>query len=93
LIYFGDSIVCREWPSIIAAQVKAAISGDLRAAMFCQNRISPGGSDLNTSSLKYALEGAHNIAALLEADETPESEKPGIVNESPEMLKSRDSEE
>ena len=34
----GDLIVCREWPSIVEAQVTAALAGDTRAAAFCLNR-------------------------------------------------------
>jgi hypothetical protein len=37
-MHFGDLIACREWAGIMKAQVQAALSGDTRAAIFCQNR-------------------------------------------------------
>jgi len=34
----GDFIACLEWRGIMEAQVKAALNGDIRAAVFCQQR-------------------------------------------------------
>ncbi len=82
---FGDFIACREWPGIVKAQVAAALAGDTRAAIFCQNRAWPEDLSFSRFSIEAAIEGAINVETLLEVDETPESEELGSAEENPEM--------
>lgn len=37
----GDLVARRNWPQIVAGQVKAAIAGDTKAAQFCKERAWP----------------------------------------------------
>ena len=91
----GDFIACREWPSIVRAQVAAALAGDTRAAIFCQNRAWFPSLDLNTPintpTLETVIEGANNVAPLLEEDETSQSEELGTAKENPEIVEHKDS--
>ena len=75
---FGDLIACREWASIVKAQVKAALGGDTRAALFCQNRAW-------RQSL-IVLEVRHIEPAIAEADAiTVWQEKPNEQSEAEEL--------
>jgi hypothetical protein len=71
----GDLIAAREWRAIVEAQVRAAIAGDTRAAVFCQNRawsesLIPGGV-----ITVPAVGGADAIAMWQERTEPSEGEK------------------
>jgi hypothetical protein len=71
----ADLIACREWSGIVRAQVKAALAGDLRAAMFCQNRAwRQGLGCLGGETIEPALAGADAITLWEETDEQSEAE-------------------
>jgi hypothetical protein len=71
----GDVIACQEWPGIVQAQVTAALAGDLRAAMFCQNRAWRQGLDcFGVETIEPAIAGADAITLWEETDEQSEAE-------------------
>jgi len=65
----GDLIACREWPAIVRAQVTAALAGDTRAAIFCENRAWPKHLDHSGISLEGAIKGTIHVETFLEVDE------------------------
>lgn len=88
-IVFGDFIACREWPAIVKAQVAAALAGDTRAAIFCQNRAWPEDWDSSTMSLEASIEGAINLETSLEGDEKSEAAELGSADENPEVAEDK----
>jgi hypothetical protein len=71
----GDVIACQEWPGIVQAQVTAALAGNLRTAMFCQNRAWRQGLDcLGGETIEPAIAGADAITLWGETDEQSEAE-------------------
>jgi hypothetical protein len=81
----GDLTACREWPGIVQAQVKAALAGDLRAAMFCQNRAWHQSLDLfGVETIEPAVGGADAITLWQEKTEQSEAEEPEAGKENPE---------
>jgi hypothetical protein len=84
---FGDLIACREWPGIVKAQVQAALAGDTRAAMFCQNRAwRQSGSILGGVVLEPAIGGADAIATCVEGiNEVSQPEELDAAKEDPKM--------
>lgn len=89
---FGDLIACREWAGIVKAQVKAALGGDIRAALFCQNRAWRQGS-LNcfgVETIEPSIAGADAITLWQEkpneqsqAEELEAKENPGTNGDKP----------
>jgi hypothetical protein len=84
---FGDLIACREWPGIVKAQVQAALAGDTRAAMFCQNRAwRQSSSILGGVVLEPATGGADAIATCVEGiNEVSQPEELDAAKDNPEM--------
>ena len=82
----GDLIVCREWPSIVEAQVTAALAGDTRAAAFCLNRAwRQETSILGEVTTEPAIGGADALALWQEkTNETAQAEKLEAAEENPE---------
>jgi hypothetical protein len=87
----GDLVACQEWPGIVQAQVKAALGGDLRAAMFCQARAWRQSLDcLGVETIEPAIAGADAITLWeektneqSEAEELEAKENPGTKGEKP----------
>ncbi|MGB9242824.1 MAG: hypothetical protein WCC03_05680 [Candidatus Acidiferrales bacterium] len=88
---YADLLACREWPGIVQAQVTAALAGDLRAAMFCQNRAWRQSLDcLGVETIEPAIAGADAITLWQEktneqseAEELEAKENPGTEGEKP----------
>ena len=92
----GDFIACREWPSVVRAQVTAALAGDTRAAIFLQNRAWPEGLDVSIPSLEEAVKGTINVGTFLEEDETviqPEQSAAATANQNPDVRENIQEEE
>jgi hypothetical protein len=92
----GDFIACREWPSVVRAQVAAALAGDTRAAIFLQNRAWPEGLDVSIPSLEEAVKGTINVGTFLEEDETviqPEQSAAATANQNPDVRENIQEEE
>ena len=82
-MFFGDLVACREWPAIVEVQVKAALAGDIRAAIFCQNRAWRQ-SSIGDTSPEPAIAGVHAISIWQEkANETAQAEEKA-AKENPE---------
>jgi hypothetical protein len=87
----GDFTACLEWHGIMEAQVRAALAGDLRAAMFCQNRAwRQQTSIFGEVTIEPAIGGADAIAmwqektsAPSQAEELEAKENPGTEGEKP----------
>jgi hypothetical protein len=80
----GDLIACLEWHGIVEAQVRAALAGDLRAAMFCEGRAWRQ-SSIGDTSPEPAIAGVHAIAIWQEkANETAQAEEVEAAKENPE---------
>jgi hypothetical protein len=81
----ADLIACQEWPGIVRAQVTAALAGDLRAAMFCQNRAWRQSSDcFGVETIEPAIAGTDAITLWEETtNEQSEAEEPEAGKENP----------
>jgi hypothetical protein len=80
----GDLIVCREWPSIVEAQVTAALAGDTRAAAFCLNRAwRQQTSILGEVTTEPAIGGADALTLWQETNETAQREELQAADENP----------
>ena len=83
---FGDLIACREWAGIVKAQVEAALAGDTRAAMFCQNRAWRQNSIFDSKTTEPAIAGADTIATWPEETEgVSQAEKLHAAKENSKM--------
>jgi len=82
----GDLLVCREWPGIVQAQVTAALGGDIRAALFCQQRAwRQQTSDFAEVTTEPAIGGADALTLWQEeTNETAQAEEVGAAKENPE---------
>jgi hypothetical protein len=73
----ADLIACQEWPGIVRAQIKAALAGDLRAAIFCRSRAFRQSLDcFGVETNEPALGGADAITLWQEKTEQSEAEEP-----------------
>ena len=81
----GDLIACREWPSIVEAQITAALGGDTRAAAFCLNRAwRQETSILGEVTTEPAIGGADALTLWQEkTNETAKAEEPEAAEENP----------
>lgn len=84
---FGDLIACREWAAIVKAQVQAALSGDTRAAIFCQNRAwRQSSSILGDVVFEPATGGVDALATSVEEiSEVSQTEQLDVAKEDPRM--------
>jgi hypothetical protein len=80
----GDFIACLEWHGIMEAQVRAALAGDLRAAMFCENRAWRQGLDcFGVKTIEPAVGGGDLITLWQEKTEQSDAEEPEAGEEAP----------
>jgi hypothetical protein len=84
-MFFGDLVASREWQAIVEVQVKAALAGDLRAAMFCQNRAwRQQTSIFGETTTEPAIGGADAIGTWEEKmTETSQAEDMEAAEENP----------
>ena len=83
-MFFGDLIACREWPGIVEVQVKAALAGDIRAAIFCQNRAWHQ-SSIGDTTPEPAIGRADALTLWQEkTNETAQAEEVEAAKENPE---------
>jgi hypothetical protein len=83
-MFFGDLIASREWAGIVQAQVKEALAGDTRAALFCQQRAWRQCPVYPTTTHEPAIRGTHAIAIWQEkTNEASEQEEPEGGKENP----------
>jgi hypothetical protein len=81
----GDLIACLEWHGIVEAQVRAALAGDLRAAMFCEGRAWRQSSNFGVMTTEAAIAGVDAIAIWQEKANEPSQAELEPAKDNPGM--------
>jgi len=81
----GDLIACLEWHGIVEAQVRAALAGDLRAAMFCEGRAWRQSSNFGVMTTEVAIAGVDAIAIWQEKANEPSQAELEPAKDNPGM--------
>jgi len=90
---FGDLIACREWAGIVQAQVEAALAGDTRAAIFCQNRAWHHVPIFPNEPPAPAIGGADAIAMWHEKIDESRAEELDAAKKDPQMEQGKNGQE